>query len=69
MISGIITFLQMLPRIFSLMEQVGRVMADHKFHEWLDHLEKTIDRIEQAQTPKEKQDAAQALAQSIRRSR
>jgi truncated hemoglobin YjbI len=51
------------------MEQVGRVMADHKFHEWLDHLEKTIDRIEQAQTPKEKQDAAQALAQSIRRSR
>jgi hypothetical protein len=69
MITGILTFLQMLPRLFTLMEQLGRVMADKRFHAWLDDLEKTVDRIEKAQTPKEKQDAAQALAQSIRNSR
>jgi truncated hemoglobin YjbI len=69
MISGIIAFIQMLPRILMLMEKAGKAMSDARFHAWLEDLEKTIDRIEAAHTSKEKQDAAQSLARSIHSSR
>ena len=64
--TGIIAFFQVLPKIISLMERLGRVIEEKKINDWLDNLEKAVDLVESAKTPEDRKNAAQALARSIR---
>lgn len=65
-ISGIIAFLQALPKIILLIERIGAWMIEKKFNAWLDQIEETIDKLEKADTPEKKRDAARNLVSIVR---
>jgi len=74
MISGIFTLIAALPELFKLLNRLGDVVdrfmkwsGQNNINGWIDDLEATIDKLETAQTPKQKLDAAQSLVDSIRK--
>ena len=66
MIAGILAFLQALPRILALMEQVGKWITANNFNGFMDNLEKRINELEAADTNEKKLEAAKKLADLIR---
>ena len=64
--SGIIAFLQALPRILALMERIGQWIEDKKLNAWIDDLESTIDLLENAKGASEKREAARGLVRLVR---
>jgi folylpolyglutamate synthase/dihydropteroate synthase len=65
-ISGLVAFVQALPRVLALLGQIGNYLKQKQVQQFLDHLEKSIDEVEAAHTPEEKQNAAKNLVRAIR---
>lgn len=65
-VSGVVAFFQALPRILALFAQLGNYLKQKQVQQFLDRLEQTIDAVETAKTPEEKQDAARNLVKTIR---
>ena len=63
---GIITFLQCLPKLISIIDRLGRLMQDHEIGEWMCSLEASIDDLEKAKGSDEKGKAVLGLLSSIR---
>jgi len=69
MFEGLIAFFQILPKLFTVMSQLGHWIKQKQVQSWLDNLEKSFEQVENAKTPEEKQNAAQALVRAIRNSK
>lgn len=65
--TGILAFLQALPKIVSLMDRLGQLMQEKRFNEWMDSLDQTLSKLEVAQTVEEKRAAARGLVDVVRR--
>lgn len=73
MIAGFLALIQALPELFTLLNRLGNVVdrfmkwsAANGLEKWITDLEASIDKLEKAQSPAEKLDAAQSLVGSIR---
>ncbi len=73
MIAGIFALIQALPELFKLLNRLGDVVGrfmtwskDHNLEKWISDLEASIDKLENANTPEEKLDAAQSIVGNIR---
>jgi hypothetical protein len=74
MIAGILALIQALPELFKLLNRLGDVVerfmkwsSQNNLHGWIDQLEASIDKLEKAETPKQKLDAAESLVGAIRK--
>jgi len=59
-------FLTALPKILDLVSRLIAFVQRKEFQDWISDLESTINKIEQAKTVEEKQDAARSLVRVIR---
>lgn len=74
MIAGIFALIQALPEILKLLNRLGEVVDRFMkwsdqigLNSWIDNLEATIDKLEKADTPQKKLDAAEQLVDTIRK--
>lgn len=70
---GLIAFLQALPEFLKLMNRMGDLLDrfvkwshDNNVSGWIDSLEQSINKLEQAKTPEDKLNAAHDLVGLIR---
>lgn len=64
--SGLLAFLQVLPRLIEIMSRLGNIMIQNEVDNWLKDLEGQVDRLESAKTVQEKIDCARNLIRITR---
>lgn len=74
LLAALPAFIQALPYIFQVMLKVMTLLEKfilwaekREFNGWLDDVEKTIDKLDGAQTPEQKREAARSMVELIRK--
>lgn len=66
MIEGIVAFFQTLNKLLALFERLGKWTKEHNLDAWISDLEGAIDKLEKAESPEQKLDAARSIASAVR---
>ena len=67
--AGLVAFLQALPKLIDLAIRIGIWLTEKKVLGWLDELQETMDKLDEADTPEKKRAVARNLSRLIRRLR
>ena len=63
--SALLALLQVIPKLIDLAMRLGEQVKQARFDEWLADVDSTIQKLEHAQTPEEKRNAAVDVARII----
>jgi hypothetical protein len=66
MIEGLVAFFQSLNRLLALFERIGKWTKEHNLDAWISDLEASIDKLEKAESPEQKLDAARSIVGAVR---